>query len=81
MTSQQKRDTWEIGIWCSACRNWPFSSASKPIDLGLGFQVHWVHIRLCFPVYSSVGTLNGLKYREPPHGKSVLFLFLLGSNS
>jgi hypothetical protein len=22
----------------------PFSSGSKPIDLGLGFQVHWVHI-------------------------------------
>ena len=33
-----------IGIWRCTCRDWPFSSASKPIDLGLGFQVHWAHI-------------------------------------
>jgi hypothetical protein len=33
-----------IGIKCCACRDWPFSSGSKPIDLGLGFQVHWVPI-------------------------------------
>ena len=48
-----------IGVWCCACRDWPFSSASKPIDLGLGFQVHWVHIKLGFPASSLVGTLNG----------------------
>jgi hypothetical protein len=34
------RDTGPIGIWCCACRDWPFSSAFKPIDLGLGFKVH-----------------------------------------
>jgi hypothetical protein len=27
-----------IKIWCCAYRDWPFSSASKPIDLGLGFH-------------------------------------------
>ena len=37
----------------------PFSSASKPIDLGLGFQVHWVHIKLGSPASSLVGTFNG----------------------
>jgi hypothetical protein len=35
-----------IGIWRCTFRDWPFSSASKPIDLGLGFQVHWVHMQL-----------------------------------
>jgi hypothetical protein len=34
------------------------TSASKPIDLGLGFQVHWVHIKLGFPQSCLVGTLN-----------------------
>jgi hypothetical protein len=38
---------------------WPFSSASKPIDLGLGFQVNWVHMQLGFPASTLVGTLNG----------------------
>jgi hypothetical protein len=33
-----------IGIWRCTCRDWPFSSGSKPIDLGLEIQVHWVHI-------------------------------------
>jgi hypothetical protein len=40
--------TGEIEIRRCACRDWPFSSASKPIDLGLGFSA-----------FSLVGTLNG----------------------
>jgi hypothetical protein len=35
-----------------------FSSASKPIDLGLDFQVHWVHIKLGFAPSTLVGTLT-----------------------
>jgi hypothetical protein len=49
----------QIGIRRCTCRDWPFSSASKPIDLGLGFQVHWVHMQLGFPASALVGTLNG----------------------
>jgi hypothetical protein len=41
-------------------------TASKPIDLGLGFQLHWVHIKLGFPPSSLVGTLNMRKCRETP---------------
>jgi hypothetical protein len=41
-------------------------SPSKPIDLGLGFQVHWVHIKLDFPVSAFVGTLKVRKCRETP---------------
>jgi hypothetical protein len=48
-----------IGILCCACRDWPFSSAPKQIDLGFGFQVHWVYIQLGFPASVLVGTLNG----------------------
>jgi hypothetical protein len=44
-----------IGIWCCACCDWPFSSASKPIDLRLGFQVHWGHIFPGFPASTLVG--------------------------
>jgi hypothetical protein len=51
--------TGAIGIWRCTCRDWPFSPASKPIDLGLGFQVHWVYIQLGFPASTLVGTLNG----------------------
>jgi hypothetical protein len=39
--------------------DWLFSSASKPINLGLGFQVHWAHIQLGFPASTLVGTSNG----------------------
>jgi hypothetical protein len=35
------------------------------IDLWLGFQVHWVHIKLGVSESSLVGTLNGLKCRKP----------------
>jgi hypothetical protein len=59
LSTQLAALTGAIGIWCCACRDCPFSSASKPIDLGLGFQVHWVHIRLGFPASALVGTLNG----------------------
>jgi hypothetical protein len=48
-----------IGSWRCTCFAWPFSSASKPINLGLGFEVHWVHIQLGFPASTLVGTLNG----------------------
>jgi hypothetical protein len=34
------------------CRVWPFSSASKPINLGLDFQVHWVYIKLGFASFT-----------------------------
>jgi|AntAceMinimDraft_5_1070358.scaffolds.fasta_scaffold22365_5 hypothetical protein len=34
------------GFWRCTCRDWPFSWALKPIDLGLGFQVHWVHMQV-----------------------------------
>ena len=33
-----------IVIWRCTCRDWPFSPALKPIDIGLGLLVHWVHI-------------------------------------
>jgi hypothetical protein len=49
----------EIEIWRCTCRNRPFSSASKPNDLGLDFQVHWVHMQLDFSASTLVGTLNG----------------------
>ena len=58
--------TGQIGIWCCACRDWLLSPASKPTDLGLIFQVHWVHIKLDFPASPLVGTLNGWKCRETP---------------
>jgi hypothetical protein len=38
-----------IGILCCGCRDWPFSSAPKPMVLELGFQVHWAHIKPGFP--------------------------------
>jgi hypothetical protein len=57
--------------------DWPFSS--KPIDLGLGFQVHWAHIKLGFPPSSLVGTLN-MKSAGKPHGNSFLFWRLLGGH-
>jgi hypothetical protein len=47
-----------IGIWRCTCRDWPFSSASKPIDLGLGFQVHRVYMLLNFPASTLVGTFD-----------------------
>jgi hypothetical protein len=47
-------------------RRQPFSSPSKPIDLGLGFHVHWVHMQLGSPPSSLVGTLNVRKHRETP---------------
>jgi hypothetical protein len=37
-----------IGIWRCTCRDWLFSSAPKPIGLGLGFQLNWVHMQLGF---------------------------------
>ena len=45
-----------IGIWRCTCRGWPFSLASKPIDLGLSFQVHWVNMQLDFSPFVLVGT-------------------------
>jgi hypothetical protein len=45
--------------WGCACRDRPFLLASKKIDLGLGFQVHWVNIKHGFPAYTLVGTLDG----------------------
>jgi hypothetical protein len=59
LSTQLAALTGAIGIWCCACRDRPFSSASKPINLGLGFQVQWVHIKLGFPASALVGTLNG----------------------
>jgi hypothetical protein len=50
--------TSEFGVVPAAIDHF-LQSASKPIDLGLGFQVHWVHIRLGFPAYTLVGTSNG----------------------
>jgi hypothetical protein len=52
-------DTGVIGIWRCTCRDWLFSPASKPIDLALGFQVHWVHMQVDFPESTLVGTLKG----------------------
>jgi len=77
LSSALARLTGWIIIWCCTCRDWPFSSASKPIDLGLGFQVHWFHIKLGFPASSLVGALNGWKYREPSR-KIRFFLFFFG---
>jgi hypothetical protein len=35
-----------------------------PINLGLGFQFNWVHIKLGFLPSSLVGTLNMRKYKK-----------------
>jgi len=62
-----------IGIQRCTCRDCPFSSASKRIDLGLGFQVLYTgspQLRLCTKVSSYLNLLKikdwgGLAYLLP----------------